>query len=61
MGGVDSFLNAVIPIGAILFFGFAIFKAFAPQFREFGEWIRGIFAGKKEKVDPMYGGSIQYT
>lgn len=58
---IDSLLNIVIPIGAILFFGFAAFKAFGPQIRHFVEWIKEMFSGetKQQKVD-SFGGTIVY-
>lgn len=59
---VDSFLNIIVPIGAIAFFGFVLFKAFGNEVKRFGEWIVDKLSDEHRapKIDPQLQ-EIQYV
>jgi hypothetical protein len=64
MGGLDSFLSIVIPLGIILFIGAKIYGKLVEDnpnwFIKFREWISEKTASKTTKLDPMKQGQIQY-
>lgn len=63
MASLDSFLNFIIPLGAVLFFGFIMYKAIGPELRRFGRWIKSFFDEGEAPVEtgPQIGGTIVYT
>ena len=63
--GLSSLLAVVIPLGLILFIGIKIYNKMSVDnpswFSNFREWIGEKTTPKSEKIDPMHGGSINYT
>ena len=51
-GGLDSFLNFVVPLAIFFFFGFMVYKNFKTEIDIFIDWIRRSLA--KEDDNPQY-------
>jgi len=62
MSGIDDFLNIIVPLGAIVFMGVIMFRAFGSEMRRFGEWIKEKFTRDSPgpRIDPQYQ-EIQYV
>jgi len=65
MSGFDSFLTIVIPAGILIFIGIKIYNKMSQDnpnwFNGIKEWMGEKMASKSSKIDPMHGGSIQYS
>jgi len=53
-GGLDSFLNVVIPISVFIFFGFMIYKNFKTEIDALIKWFRMKLGSKEEEPEPKY-------
>jgi len=49
-GGLDSFLNIVIPIGIILFFGGLIYIKLKEPIDAFFRWIKSLFVDASDRI-----------
>lgn len=56
-----SFLDIAIPFGIFAFMAFLLFRSFGPEIQSLFEWIKGQNEPTTEKIDPMYGGTINYA
>ena len=61
---LDSILNVVVPIAALVFLGFVVYKGFKEPIDDFIHWIGGMFGGGGSRAPqqdgynpaPNYGG-----
>ena len=53
-GGLDSFLNVVIPISIFVFFGFMVYKNFKTEIDSLIAWIREKWGEEKAKEAQQY-------